>query len=80
MPKDIGMLEILIELKAENNCSQQQLKELSQAALRQMTDRQYDADMKSKGIDKILKYGVALHRRHAHGWQSTISRGRAGQR
>ncbi len=60
MPKDITMPGILIELKAEKNCAEQKLKELSKAALQQIVDRRYDVDMRAKGVDKIFKYGVAF--------------------
>jgi len=51
---------ILIELKAEKNCSDEQLKKLSKVALKQIIDRKYDAEMKSEGIKTIYKYGVAF--------------------
>lgn len=60
MPKDVSMPGILIELKAEKGCSDQRLKELSQAALHQISDKKYDTDMRSKGVKRIFKYGVAF--------------------
>ena len=60
MPKDVSMPGILIELKAEKGCSDQRLKELSQAALQQISDKKYDTDMRSKGVKRIFKYGVAF--------------------
>jgi len=51
---------ILIELKVEKKCSEQELKELSQEALNQIADKQYDAEMIAKGVRKIFKYGVAF--------------------
>ncbi len=60
MPKDVTMPGVLIELKAGKNCSEQGLKELSQKALRQIMDCQYDVEMTAKGIHTIFKYGVAF--------------------
>ena len=51
---------ILIELKAEKNASAEQLKSLSEAALNQIVEKNYDTEMKSAGIDTIYKYGVAF--------------------
>ena len=47
-------------LKAEKDCSQDKLKELSQTALQQIHDRRYDTEMSAKGVTKIFKYGVAF--------------------
>ena len=60
MPRNNKRPGVLIELKAEKDCSEDKLKELSQAALQQIYDRKYDAEMLAKGITKILKYGVAF--------------------
>lgn len=51
---------ILIELKAEKNCTQEQLKKLSETALQQMIDKKYDAEMLTEGVKTIYKYGVAF--------------------
>lgn len=51
---------ILIELKAEKNCTEEQLKKLSKTALKQMIDKKYDAEMVAAGIENIYKYGVAF--------------------
>ena len=60
MPRDANRPGVLIELKAEKDCSQEKLKELSQTALQQIHNRKYDTDMLSKGINTIFKYGVAF--------------------
>ena len=36
------------------------LKLLSETALQQINDRQYDTEMLSKGVSTIYKYGVAF--------------------
>ena len=51
---------ILIELKAEKNCTEEQLKKLSETALQQMIDKKYDTEMTTEGIEMIYKYGVAF--------------------
>lgn len=51
---------ILIELKAEKKCTKDQLKKLSEAALQQITDKNYDTEMIAAGIKNIYKYGVAF--------------------
>ena len=59
-PLDKNLPGILIELKAEKNASAEQLKSLSEAALNQIVEKNYDTEMKSAGIDTIYKYGVAF--------------------
>lgn len=60
MPKADDLPGILIELKAGKDCTETELKELSQIALRQIDVRKYDTDMTAKGITNIWKYGVAF--------------------
>ena len=60
LPRDAKLPGILIELKAEKNCSEDELKKLSETALQQINDRKYDTEMTSKGITTIHKYGVAF--------------------
>lgn len=51
---------ILIELKAEKNCTEDQLKKLSETALQQIIDKHYDTELTTAGIETIYKYGVAF--------------------
>lgn len=59
-PKDINRPGILFELKHERNCTPTGLKQLAQRALDQINDRGYDTDMRRRGIENIVKYGVAF--------------------
>ena len=60
MPKNINRPGVLIELKAEKDCSEEKLNALSQAALQQIHDKQYATEMTAKGVHQILKFGVAF--------------------
>ena len=51
---------IIIELKAEKNCSESELKALAEAALQQINEKKYDVEMTSKGVKTVYKYGVAF--------------------
>lgn len=51
---------ILIELKAEKDCNGEQLKKLSETALKQIMDKKYDTEMTTEGVKTIYKYGVAF--------------------
>ena len=55
-----GLPRILIELKAEKNCSAEKLKKLSETALKQIEDKKYDTELLSAGVTGIYKYGVAF--------------------
>lgn len=59
-PTRNGLPGILIELKAEKKCSDEQLRKLSESALQQIIDKSYDTELKVAGIDNIYKYGVAF--------------------
>lgn len=60
MPKNDILPGIIIELKAEKNCSESELKKLSEVALKQIEDKKYDTEMTAKGVKTIYKYGVAF--------------------
>lgn len=60
MPKDTKLPGILIELKAEKNCTGEQLKKLASTALQQIVEKKYDTDMASRDVKTIYKYGVAF--------------------
>lgn len=60
LPKAESEPGILIELKAVKHSSEEKLKQLSEIALEQIENRKYDTEMKTKGIKKIFKYGVAF--------------------
>ena len=51
---------VLIELKAAKDCSDDELKELSAKALKQINDRKYETELTTKGVKNIFKYGVAF--------------------
>ena len=59
-PKDVNMPGVLIELKAAKDCSDDELKELSDKAVKQINDRKYDTELTTKGVKNIFKYGVAF--------------------
>ena len=63
-PKASNLPGIIIELKAEKNCNENELKELAKTALKQINDKKYDTELKSKGIKTIYKYGVAFSGKH----------------
>ena len=59
-PRDSNLPGILIELKHEKNCTQENLKALALSAVEQIRDRRYDTEMSAKGIQRIYQYGVAF--------------------
>lgn len=63
-PKVSNLPGIIIELKAEKNCNENELQELAKTALKQINDKKYDTDLKSKGVKMIYKYGVAFSGKH----------------
>lgn len=63
-PKVNNLPGIIIELKAERNCNENKLQELAKTALKQINDKKYDTELKSKGVKTIYKYGVAFSGKH----------------
>ena len=63
-PKVSNLPGIIIELKAEKNCNENELQELAKTALKQINDKKYDTELKSKGVKMIYKYGVAFSGKH----------------
>ena len=59
-PMKKGLPGILIELKADKNCSNEKLKKLSETALQQINDKKYETELMAAGVKTIYKYGVAF--------------------
>ena len=60
MPKTNTLPGVLIELKAVKESSVSNLKELAHAAMRQIEEKHYESELRAKGVDTIVKYGVAF--------------------
>ena len=60
MPKDKKRPGFLFELKAEKDCTSDELKKLAQNALQQIATNKYDTEMLAHGVSTIVKYGVAF--------------------
>ena len=62
-PKNIGRLPgIIIEVKSKND-NAESLAALAKKALEQIDAKQYDADMKSRGVQTVYKYGIAFYKK-----------------
>ena len=59
-PKTWNLPGIIIEFKAAKNVSEDDLKKLSQKALRQIDDRHYDRGFSNEEVRSVLKYGIAF--------------------
>ena len=59
-PKQKEMPGILIELKAKNHLNDEQLNKLANEAIQQIKDKQYETELLSKGITKVIRIGVAF--------------------
>lgn len=59
-PKSSSDPGILIELKYQKEASADSLGCLAKKALEQIREKQYDSEMKLRGIRKIFRYGVAF--------------------
>lgn len=60
MPQKDNLPGVLMELKAGKNCTDDELDRLAHTALEQIAHKKYDETMKSQGVQKVIKYGVAF--------------------
>ena len=58
MPQKKNLPGLIIELKAADE--PENLKKLADAALQQIDEKKYDTQLKSTGVTKIVKYGIAF--------------------
>ena len=49
-----------MEFKAAKTSEREQLSELAGDGLKQIIEKQYDVDMRERGISDIIKYGIAF--------------------
>ncbi len=60
IPKDINKIGIIIEFKKAKNETDEMLEAAAHDALTQINDRYYAAELKTRGITKIISLGIAL--------------------
>jgi hypothetical protein len=60
MPKTDNLPGILIEVKWTNSSESQALEKLAQSAIRQINEKHYETELRTHGINQILKYGAAF--------------------
>jgi hypothetical protein len=53
-------LAVILEFKSVRD-AKKDLQQAAKEALQQIKDRQYTAELKSQGFDKILSLGLAFH-------------------
>ena len=56
---------ILMEFKIAKSSDKDKLLYLANEALQQISEKQYDVEMKDRGITDISKYGIAFAGKHA---------------
>ncbi|MDO5416431.1 MAG: AAA family ATPase [Lachnospiraceae bacterium] len=64
IPRDRKHPGIIMELKSESQLNEEELRALSAKALNQISEKRYDAEMRSDGEGKILKLGIAFSGKH----------------
>ena len=60
IPKTDNLPCILIEVKWAKNADPQSIAALAQTALRQINEKHYETELRTHGINQILKYGAAF--------------------
>lgn len=60
IPRDGKHPGIIMELKSETGLNEEELRALSAEALNQINDKRYDTEMRSDGVESILKLGIAF--------------------
>ena len=64
IPREKNYPGILMELKWKKGMNEAELSEMAEDALKQISDRSYEAEMLEEGIDKILELGIAFSGKH----------------
>ena len=60
MPREKGCPGIIMELKWKKGLSEDELSSLSEEALIQIEDKNYDSQMRADGVECILKFGITF--------------------
>lgn len=60
IPKENRLPGIVMELKAQKNCTPEELRKLAEDALEQIASKNYDERIKALGVKQVLHYGVAF--------------------
>lgn len=60
IPRENKYPGIIMELKWKRGLDEESLEALSDEAIKQISDKKYDSEMSSDGIEKILKLGIAF--------------------
>ena len=60
MPKQKELPGIIIELKSVTQENKSDLKKLAQDAIEQINEKHYETELRTHGIEKVFKYGVAF--------------------
>lgn len=60
MYKQKGLPGIIIELKSVAQENNSDLKKLAQDAILQINEKHYETELRTHGIEKVFKYGVAF--------------------
>lgn len=60
IPREGKYWGIIMELKSETGLNEEELEALSAEALNQINHKRYDAEMRSDGVENILKLGIAF--------------------
>ena len=59
-PKENKYPGMIMELKWDKNLSEKELNSLSEEALNQINEKEYDTEMKAGGTTDIIKFGIAF--------------------
>ena len=60
IPKKKSLPGIIIEVKNQNNTSENNLEDIATKALEQIEEKQYDTVMKQRDVMQVYKYGIAF--------------------
>ncbi len=64
IPKNQALCGIIIEFKVVDADEHETLEDAACAALAQIEEKQYEIELKKRGINKILKLGIAFAGKH----------------
>ena len=66
IPKDISKLGIIIEFKRYDEEDEESIEEIQDIALAQIEEKQYDTELKLRGIKEIIKLAIVFNGKEVH--------------
>ncbi|MGL5087546.1 MAG: PD-(D/E)XK nuclease domain-containing protein, partial [Clostridium sp.] len=66
IPKDATKLGVIFEFKRYDTEDEETIEQTLDEALEQIEEKKYDTELKSRGVNNIVKLGVVFNKKEVH--------------